>query len=222
MAPRSCSRAGIPIGTCSRHADLGHERRRQRPAPGVRSHLRVTRWVSRRLHRGVPRDLSELVTGWHPDRLRARRKPARFRNLGHERGRERCPHLRRVSDPRFSSLAWSPDGTEFAYSYDYVCCSVHIVFEHLAGNPGPGLDALIGPVNDADSITFDTARPGPPTALRLRSRGRDGVQRAGWHLGRHRRRRKGIRGATQRRRRQSIVLARRTPHRVRAVARSGP
>ena len=75
--------------------------------------------------------------------------------------------LRRVSDPRFSSLAWSPDGTQIAYSYDYVCCSVHIVFEHLAGNPGPGLDALIGPVNDADSITFDIAPSWSPNGAQI-------------------------------------------------------
>ena len=41
-----------------------------------------------------------------------------------------------------------------------------------------------------------------------------GLQRADWYLDRHCRRRTSIGGATQRRRRQSIVLARRTPHRV--------
>ena len=52
---------------------------------------------------------------------------------------------------RISQLAWSPGGTRIAYTYDYVCCSWHIVFVNADGS-GPDFTPLIGPRTTSTSI----------------------------------------------------------------------
>ena len=64
---------------------------------------------------------------------------------------------------RVSRLAWSPGGTRIAYTYDYVCCSLHIVFVNADGS-GPTFTPLIGPRNDSDSQTNDWAPAWSPNA----------------------------------------------------------
>jgi len=56
-------------------------------------------------------------------------------------------------DGRYSSIAWSPDATTIAATYDYVCCSTHIVL--YAADGSGATNNFLGPRNGADSVTHD-------------------------------------------------------------------
>ena len=128
--------------------------------------------VSRRLRRRVPGHLSELVTGRTRIAFVREGSLARFRDLDHERRRERRAQPAHVGRTAVSYTAWSPDGTQIAYPTTtcvapYTSCS-----RRRMEAPCPRSLSSIGPLNPVDSSTFDIAPSWSPNGAADRVRGR--------------------------------------------------
>ena len=103
-----------------------------------------------------PRQRSDMVAGRRRrSRSCATRSVPRRGAPRDERGRTAtavCPSVPRRQVDRVFDHVWSPDGTEIAYSFDFVCCLSHIDVSKVDGSD---TRILIGPRNAVDIQTFE-------------------------------------------------------------------